>query len=220
MVPVLWLIVAWAMLVLWPSPVFANIGLPMVAIYLPPAWLLLVPIVAIEGGYGIWRLKIPAGRAVAVQAAANCLSTLVGLPVTWVLLALGEVFLLERASRVAPELPLIVTTVLGAAWLGPGAEESTWMVPLAIAVLTVPFYAMSVVCEYVVVRRLMADLPRRSVRSWMIEANAVSYALLLVVILAGWVWPRTFERISAAMFPISEWLVTLVLRVGVLFQGR
>src|SRR6266545_2465005 len=123
MVPVLWLIVAWAMLVLWPSPVFANIGLPMVAIYLPPAWLLLVPIVAIEGGYGIWRLKIPAGRALAVQAAANCLSTLVGLPVTWVLLALGELFLLERASRVAPELPMIVTTVLGAAWLGPGARN-------------------------------------------------------------------------------------------------
>ena len=52
------------------------------------------------------------------------------------------------------------------------------------------------------------------------EEGTSSYALLLVIILAGWVWPRTFERISAAMFPISEWLVTLVFRVGALFQGR
>ena len=85
--PLLWLIVASAALLLWPDPLLANMGLPMVAMYLPPAWILLVPIIAIEAGYGVCHYGIPAGRALAVQAASNCLSTLVGLPLTWIVLA-------------------------------------------------------------------------------------------------------------------------------------
>jgi hypothetical protein len=145
------LIVASAALLLWPDPLLANMGLPMVAMYLPPAWILLVPIIAIEAGYGVCHYGIPAGRALAVQAASNCLSTLVGLPLTWIVLALGEFFILERAARVVEEFPLIVT-VLGFARPGPGAEDSTWLVPLSVALLTVPFYVMSVASEYVVVR--------------------------------------------------------------------
>jgi hypothetical protein len=47
----------------------------------------------------------------------------------------------------------------------------------------------------------------------MIQANAVSYAFLLLVTLAGWMWPRLFEGISALMFPVTMWLVESVMRV-------
>ena len=76
------------LLLIWPTRTFADIGLPMVAVYLPPAWLALLPIIGIEAGFGCWRFKVPARRAVIAQAAANCLSTLIGLPITWVMLAL------------------------------------------------------------------------------------------------------------------------------------
>ena len=66
----------------------------------------------------------------------------------------------------------------------------------------------------------MPTLARPSARSWMIQANAVSYGLLLIVILAGWLWPRLFQALSAAMLPVSMWIVTLALLVASLFQGR
>jgi hypothetical protein len=43
----------------------------MVAVYLPPAWLALVPIIVIESGYGTWRYKFPFGRSLAAQSVAN-----------------------------------------------------------------------------------------------------------------------------------------------------
>ena len=115
-------------------------------------------------------------------------------------------------------LPLGVMTVVGALWLGPGAEESPGMVPLASAELTVPFYTMSVVCEYLVVRRFMPDFSRQVLRSLVLGANAASYAFLLLVTLAGWMWPKTFDRMSAMVFPVTTWLVERVLHLAALLQ--
>jgi hypothetical protein len=47
-----------------PSEARANIGLPMIAILLPPAWGLLLPIIVLEAGLGAWRHSIPFGRAI------------------------------------------------------------------------------------------------------------------------------------------------------------
>ena len=203
---------------LGPLPALANIGLPMVAVFLPPAWFALVPIIAIESAYGVWRFRIATGPTWAAVATANCISTLIGLPVTWVVLALGQLVLFGWLPEFSIALPLGVLTVVGAPWLGPGAEKSPWMVPLASAVLTVPFYAMSVACEYLVVRRFMPDLSRHVLRSWMLGANAASYAFLLVVTLMGWMWPKTFERMSAMVFTVTTWLVERVLRLAALLQ--
>ena len=185
-------------LALWPLPVLANIGLPMVAIFLPPAWFALIPIIFIESAYGVWRFRTAAVPTCAAMATGNCISTLIGLPVTWVVLALGQLLLFGWLPEFAMALPLGVLTVVGAPWLGPRAEESPWIVPLATVVLTVPFYAMSVVCEYFVVRRFMPDLSRHALRSWMLGANAASYAFLLLVTLTGWMWPKNRTNCTAS----------------------
>ena len=113
------LIVLVALVLLWPRPALANMGLPMVAIYLPAAWLALLPIILIESGYGVWRLRLPIGPAFVAQATANCVSTLIGIPAIWVILALGEVFIGEWAVGVAPEpLLIVVSPIVGAAWPG------------------------------------------------------------------------------------------------------
>jgi hypothetical protein len=138
------LIMSMGMLVLlWPNPALANIGLPMVALYLPPAWLALVPIILIEGAYGVWRFKIPPGRALLAQAVANCLSTLIGLPVVWIALALGQLFVFKHFPNLTAALPAGVALILSSAWLSPGVEETVWIVPVAVAALTLPFYVMS-----------------------------------------------------------------------------
>jgi hypothetical protein len=196
-----------------PSPAAANMGLPMVAVFLPPAWFALIPIIAIESAYGMYRFRATAGPTWAGVAVANCVSTLLGLPVVWALWALGQALLFARFPEFAIALPLSALTIIGAPWLGPGAEQSPWMVPLAMVALLIPFYVMSVACEYVVVRRFLPDMSSRNVRLWMLQANALSYALLLFVILAGWMWPAPFERMATLMFPVVEWLVGTVMRV-------
>jgi len=76
-----------------PFPALANIGLPMVAVFLPPAWFALIPIIIIESAYGVWRFRMAASPTYAAVATADCISTLIGLPVTWVVLALGQLLL-------------------------------------------------------------------------------------------------------------------------------
>jgi hypothetical protein len=202
--------------VLWPMPILANMGLPMVAIYLPPAWLALLPIILIEAGYGVRRLKLPMGRALAAQATANCVSTLIGIPAIWVILALGQMFATQWTgwSRVPEPLLLVVGFIVGAPWLLPGAEQTSWMVPLAVAALTVPFYAMSVVVEGLVVVPFFRHRPYAVIRQWTVRANAISYTFLVVLVLAGWLLPRASQPLFELMYPLNERLAGVVLRLA------
>jgi len=209
------LIVLSSLAVLWPTPILANTGLPMVALYLPPAWLALLPIILVESAYGVRRFKVPMGRAFVAQAAANSVSTLIGIPATWLILALVEMFVLEWAVGVAPEpLLIVVSSIVGAAWLGPGAEQTSWMVPLAVALLSVPFYVMSVVSEYLVVVQFFRRLPRQVIRRWAIRANAISYAFLVALVLIGWLLPRASQPLFELMRPLNERLGGVVLRLA------
>jgi ankyrin repeat protein len=209
------LIVLSVLVLLWPTPILANMGLPMVALYLPPAWFALLPIILIESAYGVWRFKVPMGRAFVAQAVANSVSTLIGIPATWVILALIEMFVLKWAAGVVPEpLLVVVVPIVGAAWLGPGAEQTWWMVPLAVALLTVPLYVMSVASEYLVVVQFFRRLPRQMIRRWTIRANAISYAFLVALVLIGWLLPRASLPLFELMRPLNEQLVGVVFRVA------
>ena len=46
-----------------PATAQANAGIPMLAIYLPPAWLLLLPIILIEAAHGTLRWGVPFRQA-------------------------------------------------------------------------------------------------------------------------------------------------------------
>ena len=136
------------------NPILANIGLPMVAVYLPAAWLALAPIILIESGYGARHYSLSFRRALLAQATANCSSTVIGIPITWIVLVLIQVATLPGG--------------VGPAWLLP--DPSWWAVAAAIAGLTVVFYLMSVATEGFVVARFFREVPRQIIRRWMIQA--------------------------------------------------
>jgi hypothetical protein len=85
------------------------------------------------------------------------------------------------------------------------------MVPIAILVLTVPFYLMSVVTEYIVLRGVLRDLPKRSVRAWTLWANAASYGFLLGLMLLAEVWPAPFEPLSRLLAPVTDFMIVRML---------
>jgi len=202
-------------MVLFASPILANIGLPMVAVFLPPAWLALIPIIIIESAYGAWRLKLPAGRAFAAQALANCASTLIGIPVTWFALVLVEWLVLERAGSILPKpMVSVLSPIVGAAWLGPAEQERLGIVVVAGAVLTVVFYVMSVTTEGFIVARFFRNVPRELIQRWSFQANAITYALLVALICSAWAVPRTSQKAFTLVQPVNDWLVDSVFWVA------
>jgi ankyrin repeat protein len=169
----------------------ADIGLPMVALYLPFAWFSLLPIILIEAAYGARRYNLPFRRAFLAEASANCLSTVIGIPATWLALVLLQFVTIPSGT--------------GPAWLLP--DPSWWTVAAAIAVLTIVFYFMSVATEGLVVARFFREVPRKAIRRWMLQANGITYVLLLVLILAGLLAPKASRPIMQRMQPVNEGIV-------------
>jgi hypothetical protein len=195
----------------------ADIGLPMIAIYLPPAWLCFIPIVVIEAVVGIVRFKVAARRAFVAQTVANAVSTVVGLPVTWTVLAVMQLSCCGGAPGLDSPIKRLYAVTIQAPWLIPYESDLHWMVPAAFLVLTIPFYGMSVLSEYLVVRRFFPDLPKRTTWAWVTRANALSYALLTVVMLLSFLWPSVFEWVYGLFAPVTRALFDVVFW---LFQGR
>lgn len=163
----------------------------MVALYLPFAWFALVPIILIEAGYGARRYNFSFRRAFLAQATANCLSTVIGIPTTWLIIVLLQFFTIPSGT--------------GPAWLLP--DSGWWTVAAAIAVLTVLFYLMSVVTEGFVVARFFREVPRKTIRLWTTQANAITYTLLLALILAGFGAPKIFQPMLRVMEPVNEAII-------------
>jgi ankyrin repeat protein len=174
------------------NPLLANIGLPMVAVYLPFAWFALVPIILIEAGYGTRRYRLSFSRALLAQAIANGFSTVIDIPMTWFAIVLVQV-------AIAPG-------GIGPAWLVP--DPSLWSIALAAAVLTVVFYSMSVVTEGFVVTRFFREVPRQTIRRWIIQSNAITYVLLLALLSAGLLAPKVSEPMVNLMQPVNDGIVS------------
>jgi hypothetical protein len=76
-----------------PDTVYANSGLPMLAISYPFFLLFLIPIVCFEAWFINKRLKLERREAFKKSFWANIFSTIVGIPVTWLVLLLIQLLL-------------------------------------------------------------------------------------------------------------------------------
>lgn len=165
----------------------------------PGMLLALVPVVAIEAWIAKPRLKLPVGRTLRYIAIANVVSTIVGIPITWLVLV-GLELLSTRGGMgfglYTPWRKVLAVTVQ-APWLVPYESDLYWMVPAAALALLPAYFLASWGIEYAVVTWLLArsapviyelgssDTPPRLVRRTVLLANAGSYAILT---LATLVW--------------------------------
>ena len=159
----------------------ANAGLPMLAMQLPLLVLLLVPIILLEGAVIARWSKRTWRDGLRLSAAANVVSTLVGIPLTWGVLLALQIAITGAEGRTLTTLSgRLYSAVLQAPWLLPHPVGLEWLVPTANLVL-LPFYFLaSVYSERWVLRRsrLALSLGEARVASWL--ANGASYALLLL----------------------------------------
>jgi hypothetical protein len=163
-------------------PAWADAGVPMLLFVWPSSWLLLLAIVPIEAAVAVRLLKISWKRSLTMSGAANLVSTIVGIPVTWILLVVLEMVSGGgRAYGLDTLWKRVYAVTVQSPWLIPYDVGSDWMVPSAAAVLCVPFFFMSVAVEAFCATKFTKDKPLAWRWSWM--ANGITYVCIVIGLL-------------------------------------
>jgi hypothetical protein len=169
-----------------PSVAHADMGLPMIFLAWPGMGVMLVPVIALEVAVLMSALVTPLKRTAVVATVSNVISTVVGVPVTWVILVALQ-FLTGGGGAVGPDFGTLAGKIFAvtwqAPWLLPYESDLYWMIPVAMLVLLVPFFFASWLIEYPISRLMMRKLQAGVVRRGVLGANLVSYGLLALVVL-------------------------------------
>jgi hypothetical protein len=164
------------------SPILADAGVPMLMLVFPAAFFLLMPIVAIETWIARRITHVSAKRRFFGVLAANSASTIVGWPLTWIILALLQLFVIPGGNsgdfKFPPPFDVIATVTLGAAWLPPDEGNLYWMIPTAAMVLLIPAFFVTILTEGLVLRFFWPELVSKERKSFVWAANIASYGLL------------------------------------------
>ncbi len=168
-----------------PSFAFADAGVPMIALMYPALLLALIPVVFLEAEIFRRRISTSYGNILKAVAAANAVSTILGYPLSWVLLFGIELLLttMGHALVLRGVWAKAASVIFQAAWLAPYESDLYWMIPAAALVGLIPAYFISVYSEAYVVRRLLRESRQKILPvSWV--ANLWSYGLLVTLCLA------------------------------------
>jgi hypothetical protein len=156
--------------------VMANMGLPMVCVTIPTMLIALFPIAWVESFVYRASLDLPRKERFWGTFIANFWSTVVGIPIVWILLFVAQIFI-SGNRRWIIETPeqRIEATVLQAAWLTPYRGHLGWMVPTASLVLLLPFYLGSVFVEHRVLAERWRPFGQKPSFAAVMIANGISY---------------------------------------------
>lgn len=209
-----------SVLLIVPSAAHANMGLPMVAVFLPPMWLALVPIILAEAFVVARSTATPFGRTLGGTAVANVVSTILGVPLLWCILAGIQGALFGTAIGLQSFWTKLYAVTVQSPWLIPYEDEFYWMIPSALAVLAVPFFLLSVFVEAPIVRKIARLGATAYVTRTIVLANLVSYVGLGLVIAViqyfDWnaiLWGGPFE-------PVTHWLIDIAFRIAAMIARQ
>jgi len=164
------------------TPILADAGVPMLMLLFPAAFFLLIPIVGIETWVARRIPSVSARRRFVGVFTANAVSTIVGWPLTWLILALLQLFVIPGGNSGDFHFPhpfdAVATVTLGAAWLPPDEDNLHWMIPTAAMVLLIPAFFVSVLTEGFVLRFFWRETAPKERRSFAWIANVASYGFL------------------------------------------
>jgi hypothetical protein len=141
----------------------------------------LIPVIAVESVVLKYLLPSAWREATIAGSLGNLLSTLVGVPLAWVVFLAFEFAVAVPASYLHVNPGPVLGTILFAAWLVPDEHDLDWMVPLSTMVLLVGFFYVSVWIESTVAERILQGYTRDRIRFAVWRANLASYAILEVI---------------------------------------
>ena len=191
----------------------------MVAVFLPPLWLSFVPIVVIESFIVSRMVAVPRRRAFASVTLANAISTIVGIPFMWVVLATIQGTFAGTALGLSTVGQKIYAVTVQAPWLIPYEEDLGWMIPIALVVLAVPAYLLSVLVEQQVIFRFITKDKRPIARRAVAIANLASYLALAMLFMVIGYASNSFGPALRVFDGVTAWLIEVVFRIARFFLG-
>jgi len=162
-----------------PSIASANAGVPMIFLIMPALGLSIVPIIFIEAIYLSKKLELNFYSAAKTTTISNLVSTVVGVPLTWLFLVLIQIFAGGGgAFGLDTVLGKVLSVTFQAAWLIPYESDLHWMIPVAGLVLLIPFFFASWWSEYLVSKKILKGYPVQKIKVVVRNANIITYTLL------------------------------------------
>jgi len=210
-------IVAALPLALFSPTADADIGVPLIAIFLPPMWFAFVPIVVVEAVVLARRLDISLARAVTPAFVGNLLSTAIGVPLLWLVLAVMELICCGTARGLNTFGTRLYAVTIQSPWLIPYEQDLRWMVPCALVVMAIPSFAASVILEAPVNRLFIRSVPGRSLWRATAAANLCSYGMLALLLWPAW---KLTDRMPGFWGLIGEWFVEATFKAVSVLTGR
>ncbi len=167
------------MLLCVPGAASANAGVPMIFLAMPVLGLSIIPIIIIEAIFLGKKLEIDALPSFKITTISNLVSTVAGIPLTWVLLVLIQmIFGGGGALGLETTLAKVLSVTLQAPWLIPYESNLHWMIPVAGGVLLFPFFFASWWSEYLVSKKMLKGHSAQRIKIAVRNANIITYCLL------------------------------------------
>jgi hypothetical protein len=174
------------------QPLLTHAGIPMLVVELPLMLCALGPVILLETEVVRRGLSLPYRKAIVGVAKANVLSTLIGVPLAWLIMFVIELSagfpLLSAAMKLDWPVENFVLKYLFHALTAAWIVGSVSGIAFATAVLLVPTFFISAFLEGRSCRRSWADLDRVSVNRSAWYANLASYSLLFLAASAWFGW--------------------------------
>lgn len=187
------------------------------AVFLPPLWLAFVPIVVIEAMTLSRLMAIPLRRALLSTLVGNAVSSIVGIPLTWVILAALELTCCGNAFGLSTFGSRVYAVTVQAPWLIPYEKDFSWMIPAALVAMAVPCFIASVLIEAPINRLFFKSVPTRALWRATAFSNAYSYLLLGLLVWPTW---RFANQLSGVFGPVVEWFARLTFRMAGVLTGN
>jgi hypothetical protein len=188
-----------AIVLAFAKPAYANVFLPpMVIMTLPAMVVALLPIIAIEAYVLSLWIWISWGYAVEVVSISNLVSTLIGIPLTWILL-----LPLEKFPR---------TSVTGYIWYSEYDDRKEelnpkpWVAPAAGLLLLVVCFFASWFIEYNIATRMLDGFGLQDVNYGVLVGNLATYGIMAGLFL-GWLIYEALSALRASLLglrPMEE----------------
>lgn len=198
-----------------PMQLLANMGVPMIGVYWPVAWLAFVPVVLIEAWWARRVLGNGWTKAIVTTSVANLVSTVIGIPLAWFIWATIQLRFFGTALGLDHPAKSLYAVTVQAAWLVPYEEHLWWMIPAAALTLTAVFCVGSVLVEWLAMKCMQRKADARALRRWAWRGNLLSYLVIFAfVLLFLYVPRRSLDQVANrpvnivldATWQVAKWL--------------
>ncbi|MEQ8769189.1 MAG: hypothetical protein RIB60_01625 [Phycisphaerales bacterium] len=157
----------------------ANAGVPMIVLHGAVFVFAFVPIVLIELAVLMLITRASFGRLLVTSCVANACSTIVGIPVTWLVLMLLQMMVGGGSAHgLETTGDRIYAVTIQAPWLIPYEEELGWIIPTAALVMLVPFFIMSWLSEWYVALRMLQQADSKRIARGVLLGNIATYLMI------------------------------------------